>query len=80
MVERSDHHHERATHLLWGGCAAAVLAYIFLAALGAFEPDEVLPLTVAVVVLAVLWLAHEWRGLWRDERRDHGHTGSLSHR
>jgi hypothetical protein len=25
--------------------------------------------TVAAVVLAALWLAHEWGGLWRDERR-----------
>jgi hypothetical protein len=26
-------------------------------------------LTVAIVVLAVLWSAHEWLGLWRQERR-----------
>jgi hypothetical protein len=24
--------------------------------------------TVVVLALAVLWLAHAWRGLWRDER------------
>jgi hypothetical protein len=25
--------------------------------------------TAVVLALAVLWLAHAWRGLWRDERR-----------
>jgi hypothetical protein len=25
--------------------------------------------TVVVLALALLWLAHAWRGLWRDERR-----------
>jgi hypothetical protein len=25
--------------------------------------------TVVVLALAVLWLTHAWRGLWRDERR-----------
>jgi len=24
---------------------------------------------VVVLALAVLWLAHAWRGLWRDETR-----------
>jgi hypothetical protein len=24
---------------------------------------------VVVLALAVLWLAHAWRGLWRDESR-----------
>jgi UDP-N-acetylmuramoyl-tripeptide--D-alanyl-D-alanine ligase len=40
-----------------------------LAALGAFEPDEVIELTVVVVALAALLLAHEWRGQFRNERR-----------
>ena len=46
-----------------------MVLYIFLAALGAFEPDEVLELTIAVVALAALLLAHEWRGQFRNERR-----------
>jgi hypothetical protein len=55
--------------VLWAACAALVLLFIFLAALGAFEPGDVLPVTIGAVVLAGLWLAHEWGGLWRDERR-----------
>jgi membrane protein YdbS with pleckstrin-like domain len=64
-----DHDHVSVAQVLWATCAALVLLFIFLAALGAFEPGDVLPVTVAAVVLAALWLAHEWLGLWRDERR-----------
>ena len=63
-----DHDHVSVAQVLWATCAALVLLFIFLAALGAFEPGDVLPVTVAAVVLAALWLAHEWLGLWRDER------------
>ena len=65
------HRHEHAglAHVLWGACASAVLLFIFLAALGAFEPGEVVELTIAVIALAALWLAHEWRGLFGAERR-----------
>jgi hypothetical protein len=65
-------HHPRlggALHLFWGASAAIVLLYIFLAALSAIEPGEVVEMTVVVLALAVLWLAHAWRGLWRDEKR-----------
>jgi hypothetical protein len=58
-----------ALHLFWGACAAIVLLYIFLAALSAIEPGEVVEMTVVVLALAVLWLAHAWRGLWRDEKQ-----------
>ena len=64
------HHHVPVAQVFWAGCAALVLLFIFLAALDAFDPGDVLPVTVAVVVLAALWLAHEWLGLWRDEHRD----------
>jgi hypothetical protein len=63
-----DHEHLGAARTLWAACAAAVLVFIFLAALGAFEPGDVLVLTIAVVVLAAALLAHEWRGLFRNER------------
>jgi hypothetical protein len=58
-----------ALHLFWGTCAAVVMLFIFLAALGAIDPAEAIVLTVVVLALAVLWLAHAWRGLWRDEKR-----------
>jgi hypothetical protein len=62
-------HHDGIAQLLWATCAGLVLLFIAVVALGAFEPGEVLPLTVAIVVLAALWSGHEWVGLWRDERR-----------
>jgi hypothetical protein len=58
----------RLAHALWGVCGAVVLGFILLTALGAFEPGEVVELTVIVLALAVAFLAHEWRGLWRAER------------
>ena len=63
------HEHASLKQALWAACAAIVVLYIFLAALGAFEPDEVIELTVIVVALAALLLAHEWRGLFRAEGR-----------
>jgi hypothetical protein len=56
-------------HAFWATCGAIVLLFIFFAALGAVEPSDALELTIFVLALAVLWLAHAWRGLWRDERR-----------
>jgi hypothetical protein len=59
---------ESAAHAFWAVCGVIVVLFIFFAALGAVEPDEALELTIVVLALAVLWLAHAWRGLWRDER------------
>jgi hypothetical protein len=56
-------------HVFWAFCAAVVMAFIAVAALGAVEPGDAVPLTVAVLVLAILWLAHAWLDLWRNERR-----------
>jgi membrane protein implicated in regulation of membrane protease activity len=56
-------------HALWAACGAIVVGYVFLAALGAFEPDEVIELTIAVVLIAAILLTHEWREQFRDERR-----------
>jgi hypothetical protein len=58
-------------HVLWGVCGAFVLLYIFLTAVGAFEPGEVLELTILAVALAVVFLVHEWRGQFRVERFRH---------
>jgi hypothetical protein len=72
--------HGRASiaHAFWGACGAIVLAYIFVAALGAFQPDEAVELTIVVLALAVLWLAHSWRELWRDERGDGPGGGAMA--
>jgi fatty acid desaturase len=56
-------------HVLWAACGMIVVGYVFLAALGAFEPGEVLVLTIVVVALATALLAHEWREQFRDEGR-----------
>ncbi|MGH2848205.1 MAG: hypothetical protein ACRDL0_19695 [Thermoleophilaceae bacterium] len=66
--DRHPHLHAVA-HAFWATCGAIVVLFIFFAALGAIEPGDALELTIVVVALAALWLAHAWRGLWRDERR-----------
>lgn len=60
---------DHVRHAFWVVCGSLVLLGIFFAALGAFDPTEALGLTVGLLVLAALWLAHEWAGLWRDEHR-----------
>jgi hypothetical protein len=63
------HEHTGLTQVLWGTCASVVVVFIFLAALGAFKPTEVIEVTVVVVALAGVLLAHEWREQFRDESR-----------
>jgi hypothetical protein len=58
-----------ALHVFWATCAFIVMLFILLAALSAIDPAEAVEITVVVLALAVLWLAHAWRGLWRDESR-----------
>jgi hypothetical protein len=65
---RTNHEHPGLLRFLWATCGALVLVYIFLATLGAFEPGDVIVLTAAAVALAALWLAHEWREQFKDER------------
>jgi cobalamin biosynthesis protein CobD/CbiB len=68
--EREEHPRlGTALHLFWGACAAIVLLFIFFAALGAIDPADAVVVTAVVLALALLWLTHAWRGLWRDERR-----------
>jgi hypothetical protein len=56
-------------HAFWGACATVVVLFIFFAALGAVDPGDAVAPTAAVLALAALWLAHEWRELFKDERR-----------
>ena len=68
--ERDEHPRlGTALHVFWGFCALIVLLFILLAALSAIDPADAVALTAVVLALAVLWLAHAWAGLWRDERR-----------
>jgi hypothetical protein len=66
---RLEEHHQGIAQILWATCAALVLLFIALAALDVVDTGEMVVLTVGIVALAVLWSAHEWLGLWRQERR-----------
>lgn len=44
--------------------------YAFFVALGAWDPGEVLPLTIVMGVLAILWVGHLWLGRRASEERD----------
>jgi uncharacterized membrane protein len=45
-------------NLFWVLSLGIIAAYLFFFALGAFSVDEVVPLSVAVGVLVVLWAVH----------------------
>jgi hypothetical protein len=45
-----------AIDLFWVLAIGVIAAYAFFAALGAFSPGDVLPLTAAVGVLVALWI------------------------
>ena len=47
-------------NFFWALALAVIAAYLFFLVLGAFAVDEVWPVTLVVVVLAVLWLVHSW--------------------
>lgn len=51
----------------WVLILAIVVLFAFFVALGAFSPGEVVGLTLAVVVLALLWIAH---AVWDSRHRD----------
>jgi uncharacterized membrane protein YhaH (DUF805 family) len=51
----------------WILVLALVVLFAFFVALGAFSPGEVAGLTLAVVILAVLWIAH---AIWDARHRD----------
>jgi fatty acid desaturase len=52
---------------LWILILAIVVLFAFFVALGAFSPGEVVGLTLAVAVLALLWIAH---AMWDSRHRD----------
>jgi hypothetical protein len=73
MLHLEPHSHrilDSLSHVFWAACGTIVVLFIFFAALGAIEPSDAVEVTVVVLVLTVVWTAHAWRGLWRDERRE----------
>jgi hypothetical protein len=65
----------RVRTALWAVIGALVVLYILFATLDAIDPGEARGLTIAILVLAALWLAHAWRRLWADEGEDRGRRG-----
>lgn len=51
----------------WMLVLAVVVLFAFFVALGAFEPGEVIALTLVVAALALLWVAH---AVWDSRHRD----------
>lgn len=57
------------TDTFWVLVLALVVMFLFFVALGAFAPGDVLGLTVAVCILAALWVGHAvWDARHRDQR------------
>ena len=54
----------------WVLLISLVALFVFLLALGAYSPSEVLGLTVVMVVLFVLWVVHAAWVTRRADRRD----------
>jgi cytochrome b subunit of formate dehydrogenase len=55
----------------WVFALGAILAYLFFMVLGAFDPADAAGVSIAVGVLALLWILHAWAGRRRaDDRRD----------
>lgn len=44
----------------WTLAIAVIALFAFFVALGAFDPFEILGVTLAVVALTAAWLAHAW--------------------
>jgi fatty acid desaturase len=58
---------ERLSETFWILVLAVIVLFVFFLALGAFSPGQVAGLTIAVAVLAVLWVAH---AVWESRHRD----------
>ena len=62
---------ENLRNLFWVLALGVIGAYLFFFSLGAFSFSDVLPLSIAVAVLVVLWGIHAWlQSKHADEMRD----------
>jgi hypothetical protein len=64
----------------WLLLVCLVALFVFLLALGAYSPGEVLGLTLVMVVLFVLWLGHAMWVSHRAEKRDPRATAARERR
>jgi hypothetical protein len=53
-----------ARAFFWALIGSVVVLYLFFVAIGGIDPDEARAATIAILVLALAWLAHSWRRLW----------------
>ena len=44
--------------LFWMVALAFIVTFAFFLVLGAFDPADVMPWTIAAIVLAVMWIIH----------------------
>ena len=58
--------------IIWAVLGAVVVLYLFFLAVGAVTPDDAPAATIAVLVLAALWMAHSWRRLWGSGASPYG--------
>ena len=61
----------------WVLVLALIGLFAFFVALGAFSPGDVLGLTIAVVLLALLWLGH---AIWQDRHAEGRDTRAVQAR
>lgn len=55
----------------WVLILALVALFTFLVAMGAFRPDEAVGVSIAVAVMALLWIGHAfWESRHRGDGRD----------
>jgi fatty acid desaturase len=67
MPHRSSRVFATLAGTFWVLVLAVVVLFAFFVALGAFSPGEVGSLTLVVVLLALLWVAH---AVWDSRHRD----------
>jgi fatty acid desaturase len=67
MPQRRSRMLATLSETFWILVLAVVVLFAFFLALGAFEPGEVVILTVVVILLALLWMAH---AVWDSRHRD----------
>jgi cytochrome c biogenesis protein CcdA len=49
---------------IWAILGALVVLYLFLLAIGGINPDNARGVSIAALVVGVIWVAHAWRRLW----------------
>jgi hypothetical protein len=52
----------------WAILGAAVVVYLFFAALGEVSYDDAPGASIAALILAVIWLVHAWRRVFISAR------------